>query len=53
MHRRSAMTVGHDQKNQTLFWALKKSKKIQFSHAISNFKFFQLKILQTIPTAAL
>ena len=40
-------------KNQTLFWTLKKAKKIQLCHDMSNFKFFQLKIPQTIPTAAL
>ena len=45
--------TGHDKKNQTLFWTLKKIKKIQFCYGMTNFKFFQLKISQTIPTAAL
>ena len=36
---------GHDQKTQTLFWTLKKSKKIQFCHGMSNLKFFSTKNL--------
>ena len=53
MFERGDCTIGHDKKKQTLFLTLKKSKKIQFCHGGSNFKFFQLKISQTIPTAAL
>ena len=40
-------------KKRTLFWTLKKAKKANFVMTCPILIFFQLKIPQTIPTAAL